>query len=71
MLIGTIQFLVYSEKKSKIPNMELIDNWNKVKEEVFEMQFNLPGSGVDEYRRVISSCNGRNLKLSFYCKNYK
>lgn len=43
--------------------MQLIDDWNALKQEVFDAGYSLSGANVEIYKQIEQTYRGRNLEL--------
>lgn len=62
-LTSSLTYLIYAESQQTRPNAALIAEWETLDQEVFDVQYSLPGSDVKVYRQVIETYGQRNREL--------
>ena len=62
-LTSTLTYLIHAEGQHTRPNAALIAEWEALDQEVFEVQYSLPGSDVKVYQQVIETYGQRNREL--------
>lgn len=62
-LTSTLSYLIYAESKKPFPNTRLIDEWNALKQETFDIEYALSGADVATYQRIKQIYRKRNQEL--------
>ncbi|WP_147459031.1 hypothetical protein [Pseudomonas sp. AOB-7] len=62
-LTSTLGYLIHAESQKPFPDMQLIDDWNALKQEVFDVGYSLSGANVEIYKQIEQTYRGRNLEL--------
>ena len=62
-LNASLAYLIHAESQQAQPDMALIAEWEALDQEVFEVQYSLPGSDVKVYQQVIETYGQRNREL--------
>lgn len=70
LLISSLTYLIHAESQLAQPNTGLIDEWEALDQEVFEVQHALPGSDVKTYQQIIKTYGQRNRELRSVVDRY-
>ena len=62
-LISSLTYLIHAESQQTQPDAALIAEWEALDQEVFDVQYSLPGSDVKVYQQVIETYGQRDLEL--------
>ncbi|MDF3864156.1 hypothetical protein P3W53_06780 [Pseudomonas denitrificans (nom. rej.)] len=62
-LTSSLTYLIHAESQQAQPDTDLIAKWEALDQEVFDVQYSLPGSDVKLYQQVIEAYGQRNREL--------
>ncbi|WP_157831711.1 hypothetical protein [Pseudomonas sp. YY-1] len=62
-LTSSLTYLIHAESQQAQPDAALIAEWEALDQEVFDVQYSLPGSDAKTYQHVIKTYAQRNREL--------
>ncbi|AGI23165.1 hypothetical protein H681_06435 [Pseudomonas sp. ATCC 13867] len=62
-LFATLTYLIHAESQRPLPDAELIASWEALQQEVFDVEYALPGADVTVYQQALRTYGKHNREL--------
>lgn len=69
-LTSSLTYLIHAESQQAQPDTDLTAEWEALDQEVFEVQYALPGSDVKAYQQAINTYGQRSRELRPVVERY-
>ena len=69
--VSALTYLIHAESRKPQPDQQLIEQWQTMDGEAFDLQYRLPGSSVETYQQVLETYRQRSRELRQVVHRYR